>query len=128
MSDTDSLPPFDVFASACPSRPVLEHITGRWGVLALGGLADGPLRFNELGRRIDGISQKMLSQTLHTLERDGFVEREVLGTIPPHVVYRLSPVGAEVTGTLLGLIGRLEELMPQVLESQERHDHQTQGS
>ncbi|QMU76658.1 helix-turn-helix transcriptional regulator [Streptacidiphilus sp. PB12-B1b] len=113
---------FDVFACACPSRPTLEHITGRWGVLTLGGLAQGPLRFNELARRVDGVSQKMLSQTLQALERDGFVEREVLATLPPHVVYRLTPVGVAVADKLMGLIADLEALMPQVLDAQARYD------
>jgi DNA-binding HxlR family transcriptional regulator len=117
-------PPFDVFACACPSRPTLEHITGRWGVLTLGGLADGPLRFNELARRVDGVSQKMLSQTLQALERDGFVQREVLATLPPHVVYRLSPVGATVSARLMSLIEEVEALMPEVLDAQARYDEQ----
>ncbi|MFC1421042.1 winged helix-turn-helix transcriptional regulator [Streptacidiphilus cavernicola] len=117
-------PAFDVFAADCPSRAALEHITGRWGVLVLGGLADGPRRFNELGRRIDGLSQKMLAQTLHALERDGFVEREVLGTTPPHVVYRLSPTGAAIGAQLMELVGNLEALMPQVLASRSRYDRQ----
>src|SRR3954451_9809954 len=72
---------FDVFAKACVSRAAMEHITGRWGVLVLGGLHDGPLRFNALRRRVDGVSEKMLSQTLQSLERDGFVVREVHSTI-----------------------------------------------
>jgi DNA-binding HxlR family transcriptional regulator len=115
-------PAFDVFAVNCPSRPVLEHITGRWGVLALGGLAGGPMRFNELGRRVDGVSQKMLSQTLHALERDGLVERRVLGTIPPHVEYALTALGQRVAARLIGLIEVLEGAMPEVLEAQSRYD------
>jgi DNA-binding HxlR family transcriptional regulator len=121
MDTEQTDPAFDVFACACPSRPALEHITGRWGVLVLGGLADGPQRFNELARRVDGVSQKMLSQTLQALERDGFVEREVLATLPPHVVYRLSPMGAPVAAKLMDLIADLEALMPQVLDAQERY-------
>ncbi|MFI2233272.1 winged helix-turn-helix transcriptional regulator [Nocardia testacea] len=113
--------PFDVFARACPSRPVLEHLTGRWGTLVLAGLADGPLRFGDLRRRIDGVSEKMLAQTLQQLERDGFVHREVRRAIPPHVEYSLTGLGAETAPRLLDLIGFLEARMPEVLDAQRRH-------
>src|SRR5690606_7659717 len=88
--------PFDVFAKACPSRGTLEHVTGRWGGLILGALYEGSLRFNELRRRVDGVSEKMLSQTLHALERDGLVHREAQPTNPPRVDYELTPLGREV--------------------------------
>jgi DNA-binding HxlR family transcriptional regulator len=117
-------PEFDVFAGGCPSRPTLEHITGRWGVLTLSGLQACPLRFNELRRRIDGVSQKMLAQTLHELERDGFVHREVLGTFPPHVEYSLTPLGAQTAAKLLDLIGHLESHMPAVLAAQHSYDRE----
>jgi DNA-binding HxlR family transcriptional regulator len=113
--------PFDVFARACPSRPVLEHLTGRWGTLVLAGLADGPLRFGDLRRRIDGVSEKMLAQTLQQLERDGFVHREVRRAIPPHVEYSLTDLGAETAPRLLELIGFLEARMPEVLDAQRRY-------
>ncbi|WP_449344837.1 winged helix-turn-helix transcriptional regulator, partial [Streptomyces narbonensis] len=85
---TDDLA-YDVFARACPSRGTLEHVTGRWGSLTLGALYDGTFRFNELRRRVDGVSEKMLSQTLHALERDGLVHRDAQPTNPPRVDYRL---------------------------------------
>ncbi|MGW1739858.1 winged helix-turn-helix transcriptional regulator [Nocardia sp. NPDC001965] len=113
--------PFDVFARACPSRPVLEHLTGRWGTLVLAGLADGPLRFGDLRRRIDGVSEKMLAQTLQQLERDGFVHREVHRAIPPHVEYSLTDLGSETAPRLLELITFLEARMPEVLRAQQRH-------
>ncbi|CAM5490322.1 HxlR family transcriptional regulator [Streptomyces purpurascens] len=87
--------PYSVFAKACPSRGTLEHVTGRWGGLALTALYEGSLRFNELRRRVDGVSEKMLSQTLHALERDGLVHREAQPTNPPRVDYELTPLGAE---------------------------------
>lgn len=83
--------PYDVFAKACPSRGTLEHVTGRWGALTLGALQEGSLRFNELRRRVDGVSEKMLSQTLQALERDGLVHREAQPTNPPRVDYELTP-------------------------------------
>jgi DNA-binding HxlR family transcriptional regulator len=113
---------FNVFARGCPSRPTLEHVTGRWGSLALGGLMEGPLRFNELRRRIEGISEKMLSQTLHALERDGLVHREAQPTNPPRVDYSLTPLGQETAERLRALIELVEQRMPQVIEAQRRYD------
>lgn len=115
-------PPFDVFARACPSRGTLEHVTGRWGALTVGALYEGSLRFNELRRRVDGVSEKMLSQTLHALERDGLVHREARLTNPPRVDYELTPLGREVAARLLSLIHLLEDRMPEVLSARERYD------
>ncbi|MDA0566836.1 helix-turn-helix transcriptional regulator [Streptomonospora sp. S1-112] len=113
---------FDVFARACPSRPVLEHLTGRWGVLVLTGLHARPARFNALRRRIDGVSEKMLAQTLQALERDGFVHREVHAVMPPRVEYSLTELGRTTAEKLLDLIDHLESHMPAVLAAQERYD------
>ncbi|MFF6998153.1 winged helix-turn-helix transcriptional regulator [Streptomyces sp. NPDC008313] len=113
---------FDVFARTCPSRGTLEHVTGRWGSLTLGALHDGTFRFNELRRRIDGVSEKMLSQTLHALERDGLVHRDAQPTNPPRVDYRLTPLGREVAERLLSLIELVEGRMDDVLEARGRYD------
>jgi DNA-binding HxlR family transcriptional regulator len=112
----------DVFSGACASRAVLEHVTGRWGVLALAALNDGVFRFNALRRRVQGVSEKMLAQTLQALERDGFVHREARPTIPPHVEYSLTPAGQEVAQRLLGLIEVLEASVPGVVAAQARYD------
>jgi DNA-binding HxlR family transcriptional regulator len=112
----------DVFSTACASRAVLEHVTGRWGVLALAALNDGVFRFNALRRRVQGVSEKMLAQTLQALERDGFVHREARPTIPPHVEYSLTPAGREVAQRLLGLIEVLEASVPGVVAAQARYD------
>ena len=114
--------PYNVFAKACPSRGTLEHVTGRWGALTLGALHEGSLRFNELRRRVDGVSEKMLSQTLHALERDGLVHREAQPTNPPRVDYELTPLGREVAERLLGLIHLVEGRMDDVLAARERYD------
>ncbi|GAA2558088.1 MULTISPECIES: winged helix-turn-helix transcriptional regulator [Streptomyces] len=114
--------PFNVFAKACPSRGTLEHVTGRWGALTLGALYEGSLRFNELRRRVDGVSEKMLSQTLHALERDGLVHREAQLTNPPRVDYELTPLGREVARRLLSLIRFVEGSMDTVIEARERYD------
>ncbi|MEV5974439.1 helix-turn-helix domain-containing protein [Streptomyces sp. NPDC051921] len=113
---------FDVFAKSCPSRGTLEHVTGRWGSLTLGALHEGSFRFNELRRRVDGVSEKMLSQTLHALERDGLVHREAQPTNPPRVDYRLTPLGSEVAEQLLTLIRLVESRMSQVLAAREGYD------
>jgi DNA-binding HxlR family transcriptional regulator len=114
--------PYSVFAKACPSRGTLEHVTGRWGALTLGALHEGSLRFNELRRRVDGVSEKMLSQTLHALERDGLVHREAQPTNPPRVDYELTPLGHEIAERLIGLIQFVEGRMDDVLTARRRYD------
>uniref|UniRef100_A0AAU2VMZ7 Helix-turn-helix transcriptional regulator n=1 Tax=Streptomyces sp. NBC_00008 TaxID=2903610 RepID=A0AAU2VMZ7_9ACTN len=113
---------FDVFSKRCPSRGTLEHATGRWGSLTLGALYEGSLRFNALRRRVDGVSEKMLSQTLHALERDGLVHREAQPTNPPRVDYELTPLGQQVADRLLGLIHLVEGRMDEVLAARARYD------
>ncbi|AKN70040.1 HxlR family transcriptional regulator [Streptomyces sp. PBH53] len=118
---------YNVFAKACPSRATLEHVTGRWGGLTLGALYEGSLRFNELRRRVDGVSEKMLSQTLHALERDGLVHREAQPTNPPRVDYELTPLGRQVAERLLALIHCVEGAMDDVLAARARYD-ETRGT
>lgn len=79
----------------CPSRLILEHVTSRWGVLVLTALLERSYRFSELRREVGGVSEKMLAQTLQTLERDGFVHRDAKPVIPPRVDYSLTPLGSE---------------------------------
>jgi DNA-binding HxlR family transcriptional regulator len=112
----------DVFARHCPSRRTVENVAGKWGILALVALADGAFRFNALRRRVDGVSEKMLAQTLHTLERDGLVARAVQATIPPHVEYSLTPLGLRIAERLAGLIELVEAEMPEILAAQARYD------
>ena len=124
--DPDELA-FNVFAKACPSRCTLENVTGRWGGLTLGALSEGSLRFNELRRRVDGVSEKMLSQTLHALERDGLVHREAQAVNPPRVDYQLTPLGRAVAERLLALIHCVEGSMDDVLAARARYD-ETRGA
>lgn len=112
----------DVFARACPSRRTLENVAGKWGILALVALLEGGYRFNALRRRVDGVSEKMLAQTLHSLERDGLVARDVQATIPPRVEYTLTPLGKRVAGKLHELIDLVEAEMPAVLQAQATYD------
>lgn len=99
---TDALA-LDPYARDCPTRQLLDRVGDRWTVLVIGALGEGTLRFSELARRIDGVSQKMLTQTLRALERDGILERTVHPEIPPRVEYRLTGEGR----SLLGVVGEL---------------------
>lgn len=93
-----------VLPAACPTRVVLDHVTSRWGVLLLVALSERTLRWGELRRLVEGISEKMLAQTLRTLEADGLVHREVTGTVPPRVDYSLTDRGTELVARLLPLM------------------------
>jgi DNA-binding HxlR family transcriptional regulator len=106
----------------CPSRGVLEHVTSRWGVLVLAALLADTHRFSELRRTVGGVSEKMLAQTLQTLERDGFVHRHAHPVIPPRVDYSLTPLGEEAARQVWGLARWTEEKVPQVLEAREQYD------
>jgi DNA-binding HxlR family transcriptional regulator len=113
---------FDVFEQGCPSRAILEHVTGRWGALVLGALNEGPMRFNVLRRRVSGVSEKMLAQALHALERDGFVTRDVQSTIPPRVEYALTDLGRRTAAVLRTLVELIEASAVDVLAAQQHYD------
>ncbi len=98
----------EVFGRGCSFRDVFEGVTGRWSSLVLVALQGETIRFNGLRRRVDGISEKMLAQTLRNLERDGMVDRDVVTSIPPRVEYRLTPTGAAVAQKLWELAAILE--------------------
>ena len=109
----------DIFSEHCPSREVLRHVTGRWGVLLLVALMDGTQRFGELRRRVGGISEKMLAQTLVWLEQDGFVQRIVHSIVPPHVEYRLTPLGEELAARVGALVGWIEANLDSIAAAQD---------
>jgi DNA-binding HxlR family transcriptional regulator len=109
----------EVLARDCPSREILNHVCSRWGVLVLVVLLDGVHRFSELRRKIGGVSEKMLSQTLQSLEQDGFVDRKALPVVPPHVEYRLTAMGEEVALQMDGLTSWIEENLPRILAARE---------
>jgi DNA-binding HxlR family transcriptional regulator len=96
--------PTNVFAAGCGSRVVLDHVTSKWGVLAIVALTETSLRWGELRRGIEGISEKMLAQTLRILEADGLVHREAQPTIPPRVDYSLTDRGKDLATHLLPLV------------------------
>lgn len=97
-------PAANVFAAGCASRVVLDHVTSKWGVLVIVALSETSLRWGELRRGIEGISEKMLAQTLRTLEADGLVDRDAQPTIPPRVDYSLTDRGHELAAHLLPLV------------------------
>ncbi|MGO4785286.1 winged helix-turn-helix transcriptional regulator [Cryobacterium sp. W22_MBD10_FK3] len=97
-------PAANVFAAGCASRVVLDHVTSKWGVLVIVALSETSLRWGELRRGIEGISEKMLAQTLRTLEADGLVHRAAQPSIPPRVDYSLTDRGHELAVHLLPLV------------------------
>lgn len=112
----------DVFAADCPTRQLLDRIADKWSVLILTTLGGGEMRFNGLKRRIDGISQKMLSQTLRSLERDGLVVRRVVPTVPVSVSYAVTPLGCELLTALQAMIDWAERRMATVALAQTAYD------
>ncbi|MFF3498525.1 winged helix-turn-helix transcriptional regulator [Streptomyces sp. NPDC003247] len=113
-------------AGMCPSRLVLEHVTSRWGVLVLMELLDRPHRFSELRRVISRfgrtVSEKMLTQTLQTLERDGLVHRDAKPVIPPRVDYSLTELGREAAAQVTALAHWTAERLPDVQEARRAYD------
>lgn len=109
-----------VLSNDCPSRAILEHLTTKWSVLVLRCLSEGVHRFSELKQRIEGISEKMLSQTLKTLEQDGFLIRTVYPVVPPKVEYQLTIMGSQVANKMVELVGWIERNLPEILENKER--------
>ena len=94
---------YDVLAEACPTRQVVNRIGDRWSLLVLYALEGRTLRFADLRRAVEGVSQKMLTQTLRLLERDGLVNREVFAAVPPHVEYSLTPLGRSLSGRIAAI-------------------------
>lgn len=111
-----------VYAAACPTRIVLDRVADKWAVLVLVLLMDGPVRFNQLKRRIEGISQKMLSQTLKSLERDGLVHRKATPTVPVTVEYSITKLGETLSATVDPLRIWAETHIQEVLAAQRRYD------
>ncbi len=111
-----SAPDYDVFATQCPSRETLDLVTSRWGTLTLAALAsaesDTGARFSQLRRQIDGISDKMLSQTLKHLQTGGLVTRTEHGTLPQHVEYALTDQGRIVAAAVIDLVSAVYTVQP----------------
>ncbi|BBD00265.1 MULTISPECIES: winged helix-turn-helix transcriptional regulator [Sphingobium] len=125
MLSTLDLPPpriGDAYNPDCPTRHVLDRIGDKWAVLVMLTLKDGPVRFNDLRRRIGAISQKMLSQTLKSLERDGLVSRAAFPTVPVTVEYRLTPLAGGLIGILDQITHWAESHVGDIMAARRAHD------
>lgn len=114
----------NLFAEQCPSRDILKHVTSRWGVLILVALRDGTHRFSDLRRKMGGVSEKMLAQSLQWLELDGFINRVAYPVVPPHVEYSLTPLGEQVSEKVAALADWIELNVPQVLAFRDEREGQ----
>jgi DNA-binding HxlR family transcriptional regulator len=124
---TPAIPGWNCYSAACPSREVLNRLADKWALLILGTLSGGPVRFNELRRRIEGVSQKMLSQTLKNLERDGLICRKAYATVPVTVEYAMTDLGATLADTIVALRHWTSTHMDSVLQSQKVYDAGQRG-
>ncbi|GIZ29421.1 transcriptional regulator [Morganella morganii] len=109
----------NLFAAQCPSREILKHVTSRWGILILISLRDGTHRFSDLRRKIGGISEKMLAQSLQALEQDGFINRVSYPVLPPHVEYTLTDSGEQISEKVAILADWIEINLPDILAQKE---------
>ena len=120
-----SAPPFDVLHLNCPSRVVLQRIGDKWTPLVFQVLKDGPQRFSVIRSAVQGITPKVLTQTLRTLERDGLVSRQVYAEIPPRVEYALTPLGRTLLEPLDAVRVWAEEHAAKILQAREEYDEAT---
>lgn len=112
----------DISDKQCSYRRVLEVISSKWTVLVIAALAKGTMRYGDLRRRIEGISQKMLTQTLRQLERDGLVKRQIIDTVPPSVEYELTSIGESVMLHLQQMKIWVNEYYPLIEQSRQEYD------
>ncbi|HEV7980756.1 helix-turn-helix domain-containing protein [Amycolatopsis sp.] len=115
--------PWDVYLRSCPCRDVLDLVANKWTALVLGALTRKTHRFGELRRAVDGISQKMLTQNLRNLERDGLVTRTVYPTTPPAVEYALTEMGAEIAAYLNAISGWTQTNFDRIRAAREVYDN-----
>ncbi len=113
---------WDVYNENCPTRLVLDRIADKWTVLIVGALDERKKRFGELRREVGGVSQKMLTQTLRGLERDGIVTRTVYAAVPPRVEYSLTDLGRTLVGILEGIRAWSEKNIERVLKARDEFD------
>jgi len=118
----------NAYAADCPTRQILDRVGDKWAVLILLLLRDQPMRFNALRRAIEGISQKMLSQVLKSLERDGLIKRRVIATVPVTVEYSVTPLGLTLAAAVDHLRDWAEHNLKEVLAAQRRYDAQRKSS
>ncbi|WP_426441802.1 winged helix-turn-helix transcriptional regulator [Bradyrhizobium genosp. P] len=114
----------DAYSAGCPTRHILDRVGDKWAVLILLLLRSEPMRFNQLRRAIEGISQKMLSQVLKSLERDGLLRRHAIATVPVTVEYSITPLGVTLAAAVDPLRDWAEGNLKEVLAAQRRYDAQ----
>jgi DNA-binding HxlR family transcriptional regulator len=120
---TGTISSFDPYERGCPSRDLLDQVGSKWAVLVLGELGKhGTCRFSRLRQRLAGVSEKMLTQTLRTLERDGLVRRTVYPEVPPRVEYDLTPLGQTLREPLKALTEWSVRHVPEVLAARDEYD------
>jgi DNA-binding HxlR family transcriptional regulator len=115
-------PAFNVLTATCPSRTSLARIANKWTAMIVSALGDGKLRFSDIRSTVDGISGKVLTDTLRDLERDGLVSRHVYAEVPPRVEYELTPLGRTLHTPLRALNHWAEQHIEQVLTAREAYD------
>ncbi|MFE2099342.1 MULTISPECIES: helix-turn-helix domain-containing protein [unclassified Streptomyces] len=113
---------YDAFLAACPTNNLLGRLSDKWVGLVVAALAPGPMRYSDIGRKVAGVSPKMLTQTLRTLERDGIVSRTVTPSVPVRVDYELTPLGRSLSGLLTAVKTWAETHFDEVQEARERYD------
>jgi DNA-binding HxlR family transcriptional regulator len=120
--------PANVLNNFCPSRQVIAMIADKWSILILWALhRDGTLRYGQLQRTVQGISQKMLTQTLRELERNGLITRTVYEVVPPQVEYELTPLGRSLRQSLSGICNWAQNNLVVVMEARELYDLEQEG-
>ena len=113
---------YDAFLAECPARQLLDRISDKWVSLLLVALADGPRRYSDLSRKVAGVSEKMLTQTLRGLERDGLVGRTVTLSVPVRVDYELTPLGRSLLPLMRAIKDWAEANMPEVAAARSAYD------
>lgn len=113
---------YDAYLAKCPSRMLLDRISDKWVTLVITALGEGPLRYSQLRQRIAGVSEKMLTQTLRSLERDGLVARTVTPSVPVRVDYELTDLGISLLEPIAVMKEWAEEYMPSVTAARAEHD------
>ena len=119
---------YNAFLAACPTRQLLDTLSDKWLCLVMSALMDGPQRYSELGRTITGVSQKMLTQTLRTLERDGLVSRAVTASVPVRVDYQLTPLGDSLMPAVNAVKAWAEEHISEIETSRAAYDQQASAT
>lgn len=119
---------FDCRFQGCPSRSVLAHVAGKWTILVLSVLVEGTTRFNVLRKRVDGVTQKVLTQTLRDLERFGLITREIFAEVPPRVEYSLTPLGRSLVEVLDEVRAWIDAHTHEVLAAEQRYEQRQRAA